>query len=132
VAELGADVLFASVRELGTLLRMREISSVELTRAYLDRLETIGPRLGAVATVTRELALAQAKNADEELAIPRRYRGPLHGVPYGAKDLLATKGIPTSLQLLGRAFSEATLPAIADRYQQATDWHKRRPPEPRA
>jgi aspartyl-tRNA(Asn)/glutamyl-tRNA(Gln) amidotransferase subunit A len=93
---LGDDVLFSSVRELGALLRRRQISSTELTRAYLDRLESIGPRLGAVVTVTRELALAQARKADQELAIPRRYRGPLHGVPYGAKDLLATRGIPTT------------------------------------
>jgi len=95
VAELGADVVFASVRELGSLLRKREISSLELTRAYLDRLETIGPKLGAVATLTRELALAQARKADEDLANGRD-RGPLLGIPYGAKDLLATRGIPTT------------------------------------
>jgi aspartyl-tRNA(Asn)/glutamyl-tRNA(Gln) amidotransferase subunit A len=96
VAELGADVLFAPAREQGELLRRRQISSLELTRAYLDRLETIGPKLGAVATTTRELALAEAQKADDELAHPRRHRGPLHGVPYGAKDLLATRGIPTT------------------------------------
>ena len=90
------DVVFASVRDLGHLLRTRKISSVELTEAYLARLETIGPRLGAVVTVTRELALAQARKADRELAIPRRYRGPLHGIPFGAKDLLATRGIATT------------------------------------
>ena len=95
MAELGADVVFASVRELGSLLRKREISSLELTRAYLDRLETIGPKLGAVATLTRELALAQARKADEDLANGRD-RGPLLGIPYGAKDLLATRGIPTT------------------------------------
>jgi len=93
---IGEDVLFASVRDLGHLLRTRKISSVELTEAYLGRLETIGPRLGAVVTVTRDLALAQARKADRELATPRGYRGPLHGVPFGAKDLLATKGIPTT------------------------------------
>jgi len=93
---IGEDVLFASVRDLGHLLRTRKISSVELTEAYLGRLETIGPRLGAVVTVTRELALAQARKADRELATPRGYRGPLHGVPFGAKDLLATRGIPTT------------------------------------
>jgi aspartyl-tRNA(Asn)/glutamyl-tRNA(Gln) amidotransferase subunit A len=96
VAELGPDVLFASVRELGALLRQRQISSVELTRAYLHRLETIGPKLGAVATVTRERALAEAQKADAELARPRGARGPLLGIPYGAKDLLATRGIPTT------------------------------------
>ena len=96
MAELGPDVLFASVRELGSLLRARKISSLELTRAYLDRLETIGPKLGAVATVTRELALEEARRADAELARPDGYRGPLHGIPCGAKDLLATSGIPTT------------------------------------
>ena len=96
MAELGPEVLFASVRELGALLRKRQVSSVELTRAYLDRLETIGPKLGAVATVMREPALAEAKKADAELARPGGARGPLLGIPYGAKDLLATKGIPTT------------------------------------
>jgi aspartyl-tRNA(Asn)/glutamyl-tRNA(Gln) amidotransferase subunit A len=95
VAELGADVSFASLRALGALLRKREVSSLELTRAYLHRLETIGPKLGAVATLTADLALAQARLADEELA-KGRDRGPLHGIPYGAKDLLATRGIPTT------------------------------------
>jgi aspartyl-tRNA(Asn)/glutamyl-tRNA(Gln) amidotransferase subunit A len=89
------DVFFASVRELGRLLRTRALSSVELTTAYLDRLETVGPRLGALVTLTRDLALSQAKQADAERAAGK-VRGPLHGVPYGAKDLLATKGIPTS------------------------------------
>ncbi|HEY7411197.1 MAG TPA: amidase [Vicinamibacteria bacterium] len=91
----GPDVFFATVRELGRRLRRREFTAVELARGYLDRLETIGPRLGAVVTVTRELALAQAEEADRALRAGRD-RGPLHGIPYGAKDLLATKGIPTT------------------------------------
>jgi len=92
---IGDDLLFSSVRELGALLRARKASSVELTDSYLHRLETIGPQLGAVVTVTRELALEQARAADKEMAAGR-IRGPLHGIPYGAKDLLATKGIPTT------------------------------------
>lgn len=92
---IGDDVFFASVREQGRLLQTRALSSVELTTAYLDRLEAIGPRLGALATLTRDLALAQAKQADQERAAGK-VRGPLHGIPYGAKDLLATKGIPTT------------------------------------
>ena len=92
---LSDDVLFASVREQGRLLRTRALSSVELTSAYLDRLESIGPKLGALVTPTRELALAQAKQADAERAAGKA-RGPLHGIPYGAKDLLATKGIATT------------------------------------
>ena len=92
---LGDDVVFASVREQGALLRARKIGAMELTEAYLQRLESTVPRLAAVVTVTRELALAQAHRAQQEM-MAGRYRGPLHGIPYGAKDLLATKGIPTT------------------------------------
>jgi aspartyl-tRNA(Asn)/glutamyl-tRNA(Gln) amidotransferase subunit A len=95
VTALGDDVFFSSVRELGEGLRAKRFTSVELTEGYLQRLETLGPRLGAVVTVTRELALRQAGQADAE-AKAGRWRGPLHGVPYGAKDLLATRGIPTT------------------------------------
>ncbi|HLI48506.1 MAG TPA: amidase [Chthonomonas sp.] len=85
---------YLSAVELGRLIREKRLSSVELTRLYLERLEKIGRSLNAVAELTPELALAQARQADEELA--KGYsRGPLHGVPYGAKDLLATKNIPT-------------------------------------
>jgi aspartyl-tRNA(Asn)/glutamyl-tRNA(Gln) amidotransferase subunit A len=89
------DLLFSSVRRLGTLIRSRKTSSLELTQAYLDRLETLGPKLGALVTLTRDLALSQARRADEEL-LKGHDRGPLHGIPYGAKDLLATRGIPTT------------------------------------
>ena len=90
-----ASDAYLSIDELGKKLRRKEISSLELTRFYLDRLETHGESLGAVVTITRELAEAQAKKADEEIAAGR-WRGPLHGIPYGVKDLLATKGIPTT------------------------------------
>ena len=89
------DVFFASIREIGTQLRAGRFSVVELAAACLERLETIGTKLGAVVTVTRERALAQAHRANQEL-LAGRDRGPLHGIPYGAKDLLATKGIPTT------------------------------------
>jgi aspartyl-tRNA(Asn)/glutamyl-tRNA(Gln) amidotransferase subunit A len=92
---IGDDVLFAPVRDMGALLRAGRLSVVELTEACLARLEAIGPRLGAVVTVTRERALAQAHRANQEL-LAGKVRGPLHGIPYGAKDLLATKGIPTT------------------------------------
>jgi len=92
---LSDDVLFASVREQGNLLRTRRIGAVELTEAYLHRLETLGPELQAVVTVTRDLALAQAHRAQQEI-LAGKMRSPLHGIPYGAKDLLATKGIPTT------------------------------------
>lgn len=86
---------FATVADLGQRLRSREFTSVELTRFFLERLERLGPKLNAVVTVTRERALAEAQQADNELRSGRD-RGPLHGIPYGAKDLLATKGIPTT------------------------------------
>jgi aspartyl-tRNA(Asn)/glutamyl-tRNA(Gln) amidotransferase subunit A len=92
---IGDDLIFGSVRSLADAVRTRKVSPVELTEAYLQRLETIGPRLNAVVTVTRDLALAQAKAAEKEIAAGK-YRGPLHGIPYGIKDAFATKGIPTT------------------------------------
>lgn len=86
---------FASVREIGVQLRAGDFSCVELTEFFLDRLVTLGPKLNAVVTVTEELAIRQAKQADRELKAGTD-RGPLHGIPYGVKDLLATKGVPTS------------------------------------
>ena len=87
-------LLFAPAAELGWLLRRREISAVELARLALDALDLRGRALNTVAELTPELALAQADQADREIA-SGYVRGPLHGVPYGAKDLLATRGIPT-------------------------------------
>ncbi len=89
------EILYAPVRELAALIRARKISPVALTEAYLDRLEKLGPRLGAVVTVTRDLALEEARAADKEIRADK-YRGPLHGIPYGVKDLAATRGIPTT------------------------------------
>jgi Asp-tRNA(Asn)/Glu-tRNA(Gln) amidotransferase A subunit family amidase len=89
------DTLFSSVRVLGDAIRPRRLSPVDLTEAYLQRLETIGPKLNAVVTVTRDLALAQARAAEKEIAAGK-YRGPLHGIPYGAKDALATRAITTT------------------------------------
>lgn len=93
--EIAEEVLYRSVRDLAGMLRAGTITSIALTEAYLDRLERLGPKLGAVVTVTRELAMKQAAAADREIR-GGHYRGPLHGVPYGVKDLLATKGIPTT------------------------------------
>ena len=92
---LPEDVLYLSVRELGEALRARRFSPVELAESYLARLEQYGERLGAVVTVTRERALREAGQAEREIA-RGRYRGPLHGIPYGAKDLLAARGYPTT------------------------------------
>jgi Asp-tRNA(Asn)/Glu-tRNA(Gln) amidotransferase A subunit family amidase len=89
------DLAFASVRELAELLRGRKISSLALTRLYLERLKRYDAKLKFVVTLTEERALAQAKEADREIAAGK-YRGPLHGLPWGAKDLLAVKGYPTT------------------------------------
>jgi Asp-tRNA(Asn)/Glu-tRNA(Gln) amidotransferase A subunit family amidase len=89
------ELAFYSVRQLGELVKGRQITSEKLTRFYLERLKKYGPKLECVVTLTEELALAQAKRADAEIAAGH-YRGPLHGIPYGAKDLLATKDIPTT------------------------------------
>jgi len=87
--------LLRPMAELAPLIRRREISAVELTEAYLERLLSLGPRYNALATETTGLARAQARAADDEIR-HGRYRGPLHGIPWGAKDLLATKGVPTT------------------------------------
>ena len=89
------QLAFATVRELGELVRRKKVSSVALTEMYLERLQKYDPQLHCVVTVTRERALAQAKEADRDLAAGR-YRGPLHGLPWGAKDLLAVTGYPTT------------------------------------
>ncbi|MCH7955452.1 MAG: amidase [Candidatus Marinimicrobia bacterium] len=89
------DVAFWPITKLSELIRTRKVSSVELTNMYLDRLRKYGPLLECVITLTDELALRQAKRADEEIAAGN-YKGPLHGIPWGAKDLLATKGIKTT------------------------------------
>jgi Asp-tRNA(Asn)/Glu-tRNA(Gln) amidotransferase A subunit family amidase len=82
------EVAFWSVSQLAELIRSRQVTSVELTRMYLDRLKRFGPKLESVITLTEELALRQARRADHELA-RGVHRGPLHGIPWGAKDLLA-------------------------------------------
>jgi Asp-tRNA(Asn)/Glu-tRNA(Gln) amidotransferase A subunit family amidase len=89
------DLAFATVAELGELLSKRTITSVALTKMYLDRLKRYDSKLHFVITLTEERALAQAKKADEEIAAGN-YRSPLHGIPWGAKDLLAVKGYPTT------------------------------------
>lgn len=89
------DLAFYSVAELAALLRSRRLTSEELTRFCLDRLKRFGPPLHCVVTLTEERALAAARQADAELKAGK-WRGPLHGIPYGAKDLLATRGIRTT------------------------------------
>ena len=86
---------FLPVTQLSALLKAREVTSLQLTQMYLARLRRYDPVLHFVVTLTEERALAQAKKADEEIAAGR-YRGPLHGVPWGAKDLFAVKGYRTT------------------------------------
>jgi Asp-tRNA(Asn)/Glu-tRNA(Gln) amidotransferase A subunit family amidase len=86
---------FDSVRQLAELVRTRKVSSTALTEMYLERLKRYDPQLKFVITLTEDRARAQAKEADREIA-GGKYRGPLHGIPWGAKDLLAVKGYRTT------------------------------------
>ena len=94
--EVGEDVLFSGVAALSARLRTCELSPVELARAHLARIEALAPRLGCFVTVTAERALADAREAEASLSAGR-WRGPLHGVPVGVKDVIDTKGIATTL-----------------------------------
>jgi Asp-tRNA(Asn)/Glu-tRNA(Gln) amidotransferase A subunit family amidase len=89
------ELAFLPVTELAPLVRTRKISSTDLTKMYLARLKKYGPKLLCVVTLTEDLALTQAAQADKEIRAGK-YRGPLHGIPFGAKDLFNTKGILTT------------------------------------
>jgi Asp-tRNA(Asn)/Glu-tRNA(Gln) amidotransferase A subunit family amidase len=90
-----ADIAFASVTRLARWIEQRKLRSERLTNIYLKRIEQLDPKLHCVITLTPQLALAQARKADQEIAAGK-YRGPLHGIPWGGKDLLDTAGIPTT------------------------------------
>ncbi len=89
------EIAFAPLTRLARWIETRQITSERLTAIYLDRLARFDPKLRCVITLTRDLALQQARQADREIAAGR-YRGPLHGIPWGGKDLLDTAGIPTT------------------------------------
>lgn len=89
------DTFFASIAELSAQIRARKLSPVELTEGYLDRLEKYGRKLGAVAFIMRDSALRDARAAEKEIR-GGHYRGALHGIPFGVKDLLATREAPTT------------------------------------
>ena len=89
------DCAFYTIGQLAYLIRTRQITSEELTRMYIERLKEYGPQLECVITITEELGIKQARKADEEIK-NGRYLGPLHGIPYGAKDLLAVSGYKTT------------------------------------
>src|ERR1041385_8544298 len=90
-----SDLVFYNGRELAAMIKAKKVSPVEVTQAYLDRIESLNPKLNAFITVTKTQALAQAKQAEKDIAAGK-YLGPLHGVPYAPKDILATKGILTT------------------------------------
>ncbi|WP_317043672.1 amidase [Hymenobacter glacialis] len=89
------DLAFYTVRQLGELLRTKQVSSEELTKFFLARLQKYDPKLHCVITLTEELALQQARQADQEIKAGK-YRGPLHGIPFGVKDLFSAKGYKTT------------------------------------
>src|SRR5262249_41461709 len=89
------DVAFYSARRLAELVRSKRVSSTALTQMYLERLKRYDGKLKFMIHATEDRALAQAKEADAAIA-GGKYRGPLHGLPWGAKDLLAVKGYPTT------------------------------------
>jgi len=90
-----ADIAYAPVTQLSRWIETRKLTSTRLTNIYLDRIQRYDPQLRCIITLTRDTALAQAKRADAEIAAGK-YRGPLHGIPYGVKDLLDTANIPTT------------------------------------
>src|SRR6185437_9366226 len=89
------DIAFLTATQLASLIKSRKITSTRLTTIYLDRLEQLNGKLLAAVTIMRPQALSEAKRMDDELAAGK-YRGPLHGIPYGVKDLFSTKGVPTT------------------------------------
>src|SRR5213594_319530 len=92
----GEEIFYLSVSELARRIESKKLSPVNLTQAYLDRSQKLGPRFNAYARLTPESALEQARAAEKEIQ-RGHYRGPLHGIPYAAKDLLAVKGFPCTL-----------------------------------
>jgi len=90
---ISEEILYLPISELSKRIETKKISPVDLTKAYLDRSEKLGPRLNAYAKLTPDIALQQATAAEKEIG-RGHYRGPLHGIPYAAKDLLAVKGVP--------------------------------------
>jgi Asp-tRNA(Asn)/Glu-tRNA(Gln) amidotransferase A subunit family amidase len=111
------DLAFLPASHLGALLKKREIKSRDLTRLCLERLKKFDPILHCVVTLTEDLALEQAARADEEIA-SGKYRGPLHGVPWGAKDLLAVKGYKTTFG--ASPYKDQTIDRNATVYERLT------------
>ncbi len=116
--ETDEDLAFLPVTHLAALLRRREITSTRLTKLCLERLKRYDPVLHCVVTLTEELALEQAERADREIS-RGRYRGPLHGIPWGAKDLLAVKGYKTTFG--ASPYKDQTIDEDATVYSRLTE-----------
>ena len=113
------ELAFLPVTELAALIRTRQVSSVELTKLYLKRLQQYDPALLCVVTLTEELAVKQAERADREIAAGH-YRGPLHGIPWGAKDLISVRGYKTTWGApLYQEQSFDVTATVADRLERA-------------
>jgi len=112
------QIAFLPVTALATLIESKRITSTELTRLYLERLKQHGSRLNAVISLTEDLAMKQAAQADAEIKAGK-YRGPLHGIPWGAKDLFATKGYKTTWG--ATPFKDQTIDLDATVVQRLTD-----------
>src|SRR5437667_375404 len=107
----GEEIFYLSVSELARRIESKKLSPVNLTQAYLDRSQKLGPRFNAYARLTPESALEQAKAAEKEIQ-RGHYRGPLHGIPYAAKDLLAVKGVRTTYGRVSRYGAMALAPSM--------------------
>jgi Asp-tRNA(Asn)/Glu-tRNA(Gln) amidotransferase A subunit family amidase len=116
--ETDEELAFCSVADLAALLRSRQVTSVELTQLYLERLRRFDPLLHCVVNLTEDLALQQAAAADREMA-RGSFRGPLHGIPWGAKDLISVPGYPTTWGV--PLFAERELNESATVYQKLTE-----------
>ncbi|MFC1513619.1 amidase [candidate division KSB1 bacterium] len=112
------DLAFLPMTHLSTLIRSRQITSTDLTKLYISRLKKYNPVLNCVITITEELALEQAKQADEEIS-SGNYRGPLHGIPWGAKDLISVKGYKTTWG--AEPFKDQIIDEDATVYKRLTD-----------
>ncbi len=113
-----AELAYLPVSHLSELIRTRKLSSVELTELYLRRLKKYGPPLHCVVSLTEDIAMEQARRADEEIA-QGNYRGPLHGIPWGAKDLFAVKGTRTTWG--ASPFKDQTIDVDATVYTKLTE-----------
>src|SRR5438270_4787875 len=95
MADLAEDLFFSTITEWNAKIKAKQISAVELTRAFSARLEKLGPRYNALALPLTERALKRAKSVDDDIKRDR-FRSPLLGIPFGAKDLLSVAGVPTT------------------------------------